>query len=224
MCAERALQEVGVSFPEKIRNEAHMIEVIMSRLARVGECEVYQGTKSRKGYGRIEALGKAHAVHRAVWSWSHGPIPDGMLVCHHCDNPSCVRLEHLFLATNDENMADMLRKGRAKSRSRLAGERNPQSKTSDTDVRLMREKFAAGATTVALAAEYGLTRGGVWQIVKGSLRLAAGGPIAPRGPRKGGPRGGKTKLSRAALIAVGAVPTTAPIHPNPLPVSQARTR
>lgn len=49
---------------------------------------------------------------RVAWELAHGPIPSGHYVCHHCDTPSCVRIDHLFLGTPKDNMADMTRKGR----------------------------------------------------------------------------------------------------------------
>lgn len=49
---------------------------------------------------------------RYVWAQAHGPIPDGLFVCHHCDNPRCVRLDHLFLGTNRDNQRDVVSKGR----------------------------------------------------------------------------------------------------------------
>lgn len=49
---------------------------------------------------------------RFLWERAYGPIPDGFFVCHECDNPRCIRLEHLFLGTNSDNQRDSVAKGR----------------------------------------------------------------------------------------------------------------
>lgn len=65
-----------------------------------------------RGYGQFSFLGRPVYAHRFAWELTHGPIPEGLRVCHHCDTPLCVRPEHLFLGTQQENLADARRKGR----------------------------------------------------------------------------------------------------------------
>ena len=63
-------------------------------------------------YGVFTSSGKRYRAHRAAWIMAHGPIPDGMMVCHRCDNPPCCNPEHLFLGSAKDNAEDMVSKGR----------------------------------------------------------------------------------------------------------------
>lgn len=78
-------------------------------------CWVWTGAVvlgKREKYGRFLFNGKVRGAHRVAWELTNGPIPEGIFVLHHCDNPPCVRPDHLFLGTNSTNMLDAARKGR----------------------------------------------------------------------------------------------------------------
>jgi len=88
-------------------------------------CVEWTGCTDRDGYGRIRFDGKTVGTHQLAWILANGPIPDGMCVLHHCDNPPCCQTEptegfpdgHLFLGTHADNMADREAKGRCRSGS-----------------------------------------------------------------------------------------------------------
>ena len=77
-------------------------------------CWEWQGTrnKSGKGYGHLKIKGRTVSAHRVSFSTFKHEIPKGMLVCHKCDNPTCINPEHLFLGTPKDNVLDRDIKGR----------------------------------------------------------------------------------------------------------------
>lgn len=77
------------------------------------QCWTWIGTKGRGGYGLMIVDGKPMRAHRYSWQLHFGET-NGLDVCHHCDNPSCVKPSHLFLGTHTDNMRDMVRKGRCR--------------------------------------------------------------------------------------------------------------
>jgi len=78
----------------------------------VNDCVEYPNSIEKSGYARPRRDGKNYFAHRLAWEEANGPIPEGLFVLHHCDNKPCVNVDHLFLGTQADNMADMLAKGR----------------------------------------------------------------------------------------------------------------
>lgn len=81
-------------------------------------CWLWIGAVDPHGYGVLSVRNKIRFAHRASWEAHRGIIPSGMVVMHKCDNPPCVNPAHLAVGTQDENMADMARKGRVRRGSR----------------------------------------------------------------------------------------------------------
>jgi hypothetical protein len=83
-----------------------------ARVRKSEDCWIYEGARTRFGHGSVQWNGKKTTAHRAMWMQTNGPIPEGLCVLHRCDNPPCVRPDHLFLGTKRDNTADMWSKGR----------------------------------------------------------------------------------------------------------------
>lgn len=120
-------------------------------------CIEFQGCRDAKGYGRTWNAGKHIRAHRLAWELAHGPIPDGLQVCHHCDNPPCCNPEHLFLGTNADNMADARAKGRLPDMPRPMGVTHHHAKLNPDTVREIRERGRSYGIK-RLAQEYGVSR------------------------------------------------------------------
>lgn len=141
-----------------------------------GDCLVWEGHRDKDGYAitNIDAgdgIRKNRRVHRLVYMQAFGAIPDGLFVCHKCDNPSCIKLDHLWLGTPEANSKDRDRKQRGQFSRDVAGARNPRAKLTPEQVLEIRQRHVAGArvgpnTTAALSAEFGVDRSQIQRIVR----------------------------------------------------------
>lgn len=121
-------------------------------------CWVYKGATDRRGYGRPCRMlfgggRKRYYAHRRSYEIHKGPIPEGMLVLHSCDNPPCCNPDHLSLGKDADNHVDMRARGRANYISR--------AKLTEDQVREIR---ASQGTKEELAAKYSVSAGTIYNI------------------------------------------------------------
>lgn len=131
-----------------------------SKVHKTRDCWLWLASTSSDGYGKIgRPGGKALvAAHRASWELAYGPIPEGLCVLHHCDNPVCVRPGHLFLGSRADNNRDMKRKGRTRGFRVLSW---PQ-------VCEARALAASGMPQAQLAKRFGICQHGISLLVRGA--------------------------------------------------------
>lgn len=130
-----------------------------------GECWNWIGAHDKDGYGWIRVDGVQTGAHRYSYGVHCGKIPKGMQVLHSCDNPRCVNPDHLFLGTQQDNVKDMVAKGR---RANICGEESVNSKLTEKQVHEIRRRYIPrhpvnGCT--AMAREFGMGRIEISRIV-----------------------------------------------------------
>jgi hypothetical protein len=127
-------------------------------------CWLWQGWLDSKGYGAIRVNGSAIKAHRLSYELHRGTIPDGLFVCHTCDVPRCVNPDHLFLGTAEDNVNDMMAKGR---HSALRGSQCWNAKLTEQDVLDIRRLYAQGnISTRALGKKYGVTKTAILWVIQ----------------------------------------------------------
>jgi DNA-binding CsgD family transcriptional regulator len=153
-------------------SEARLAEIrFWVNVAKHGECWEWTGYKNAKGYGVVGTGGhKTERCHRVAWRLAYGQIPQGLYVCHRCDNPACVRPEHLFLGTQFDNMADCASKGRMR---RAKGEENGRAKLTMAQVDQARTWAEQGVAGNEIARRLSVDGRTVRRILQGEIWKAA---------------------------------------------------
>lgn len=125
------------------------------------------------GYGRVNDWFGRDMAHRRAWTLTNGPIPSGMLVRHVvCDNPPCCNPRHLAIGTDQDNSNDAVAhrrttKGRSFIEQAARGSRKPSAKLTESDIPVIRALVAAGRSHASVAAEYGVSKPAIADIVAG---------------------------------------------------------
>lgn len=156
------------------------LERFWAKVDKSSECWIWTGARTHDDYGRFQLDGKARLAHRVISEHIDGPLADGECVLHHCDNPPCVRPQHLFRGTQEENVADRQRKGRTARGERhgrtrnpkqtCIGEENGRAKITAAQARSIRNRYAEGDVSMRrLAVLHGLSPGTICKIVNGDL-------------------------------------------------------
>lgn len=125
-------------------------------------CLIWRGLRGPQGYGKIRFGSRDLRAHRAAWMLVNGEIPSGMMVCHSCDEPSCVNVAHMFLGTALTNAHDRDMKGRC-----ARGERHAFAVLTDDAVRSIRSaRMGNDATYDEIGRAFGTTKGQVYNVVR----------------------------------------------------------
>lgn len=122
-------------------------------------CVCHQNKPRPNGYVRITVDQKSWYAHRFAWTQAHGPIPDGLDVCHRCDNRRCINVDHLYLGTRLDNMLDAKQKGRTAKGFAL-----PQTKLSEQDVAEIVRRAKQGERYSSIAESFNVCRQRVGQL------------------------------------------------------------
>jgi hypothetical protein len=131
----------------------------------LGRCWVWTAGVATDGYGKFQVSPHTRRAHRVAYELHHGVDPGGQQVLHQCDNPLCVRPEHLFLGSDIDNIRDMEAKDR-----RAYGERSGRARLTTEQVQEVKRLFAAGYNKSQLSRMFGYTRYGILSILRGDVR------------------------------------------------------
>ena len=138
------------------------------------DCWEWTGLKRPLGYGILHLendFRKKISAHRFSYLTFCGAIPEGMFVCHHCDNPSCVRPGHLFLGTPNDNIQDAKKKGRPLgTRTKLYGLKNPKAKLTSAQIKEIRALVGNDRARGKIHERYGISPGYLRKIVRCQTR------------------------------------------------------
>lgn len=157
------------------------------RYPGIGKCWIWEGLLSPQGYGRFYVGRRSLPAHRVAYQISERTLSRNEFACHKCDNPACVRPDHIFIGTQKDNVDDMMKKGRQVSGLKVKpecaargdrhgsrtqpervcrGERNPSSRLTEDQVREIRRRYSTGLIwQKTLALQFGVTTSNIKKII-----------------------------------------------------------
>ena len=145
-----------------------------AKVNKTSACWNWKTGKYSAGYGAFSLHGYNTRAHRFAWELAYGQIPEGLEVCHHCDNPACVRPDHLFLGTQKQNIRDGINKGRIIPRRCNPGESNGRAILAADQVQEIKRiyshkgsKYSRQITYRKLAQQFNISRRTIADILKG---------------------------------------------------------
>lgn len=144
----------------RLRQAGTLEERFFSRFIKLDNgCWQWRAHTDKDGYGVLPGDRKNTRAHRLSYELHNGPIPDELIVCHHCDNPGCVNPDHLFIGTKKDNAQDALKK-----RRHYVGEKNGRSKLTEENVK---EILHSSLNGQQLANKFDVTRHTVNNVRRG---------------------------------------------------------
>lgn len=153
-------------------------ERFWKRVKRSDGCWEWTGERTQWGYGTLRLYFKQDdgterkphmGAHRLSWAIAHGD-PGELCVLHRCDNPPCVRPDHLFLGTDGDNIRDCVKKGRfdrTAAALAISGERSHLAKLTNAQAVEIKRRRASGESLSALGREFGVTKQAIWAMTNG---------------------------------------------------------
>jgi hypothetical protein len=149
--------------PRKSGRKLNSVTTFQRLIDKSGDCWVWKGSVNHANYGMYKFNGKFRLAHRLSYEIHIGSIPSGMLVCHKCDNPSCVNPDHLFLGTQKDNINDCVAKGR-----NAIGNKNWNTKLDEEKVLMIRgSDFSKLGSKAEMARSLGISQTALNYVLSG---------------------------------------------------------